>query len=691
MLILLISFSYNRIEYNPHIDTMISNVDSAELVKWNREISGEDSIFYLGDSTLILTRFYFTYGMTKAEDYLYDYFESLGLETYRQIYWLIDWHYGKWNYDYLRWHGIYPGYYVVNDTSIYLTSTDSVLYYTPNGGNRWITVEEFPTIISGVSVPAPGTLYVYSQTGEFYFSDDGGNNFEERDSLLPSYIMNMHFLTGKKGWLLSGTGIVAITDDAAMNWDTVETGVLMSRDIYFTDSLNGWLCGYWGKIHHSTDGGYTWVAQTSPIYKNLHGIYFMNADTGWICGDDGTLLQTTDGGNNWEDISFSTANFREVYFKTFLEGWIGGTNGKLYYTLDGGYNWEEIQGATTTFNGIFDTGANVFFCGERDLLLYDNSEYVNRNFYLPNAVCNIIAVQPGIVHPDTTVIIGAHCDAVDIYGHSYTRAPGANDNGTGVNTVREVAKILSEYDFDYTIEYILFGAEEVGLTGSEYYADNAAQEGKPIRGLINLDCLGFDTLGNHDFRLYTDSTGGEDFAYLAVDIISLYSLPLNLTILDTSSDPMGCDAYPFWENGYLGILFCNDEWGPVNTIYDSIHIINPSMHYNMTKLAVAELAYMSELSSTGIPEDVYTPITLKLDSPIVNGSHLSFTISGPKNTPVKITLYDVTGRMVHRVFHGALHDRERFEVRKKFRTGVYFLRVDSDIGVASKKLVIFGG
>ncbi len=47
--------------------------------------------------------------------------------------------------------------------------------------------------------------------------------------------------------------------------------------------------------------------------------------------------------------------------------------------------------------------------------------------------------------------------------------------------------------------------------------------------------------------------------------------------------------------------------------------------------------------------------------------------------------------MVNRVFDGVIYGEKRFEVNKGFRAGVYFLKVDSDVGGVSKKLVILGG
>ena len=49
----------------------------------------------------------------------------------------------------------------------------------------------------------------------------------------------------------------------------------------------------------------------------------------------------------------------------------------------------------------------------------------------------------------------------------------------------EAARILSNYQFDFTIRYIAFDAEEIELYGSTYYASNASQQNEKIIGVLN--------------------------------------------------------------------------------------------------------------------------------------------------------------------------------------------------------------
>ncbi len=94
---------------------------------------------------------------------------------------------------------------------------------------------------------------------------------------------------------------------------------------------------------------------------------------------------------------------------------------------------------------------------------------------------NVVARPPdGECH----VIAGGHYDSV-------AAGPGGNDNGSGTGTVIEMARDLAaDGIFDDTC-FVLFGAEEVGLLGSEYYVANlSSSERASIDGVLNFDMMG---------------------------------------------------------------------------------------------------------------------------------------------------------------------------------------------------------
>jgi hypothetical protein len=100
--------------------------------------------------------------------------------------------------------------------------------------------------------------------------------------------------------------------------------------------------------------------------------------------------------------------------------------------------------------------------------------------FLPGRVeRNVIADIGG---GERYVLVGAHYDSV-------WRGPGAIDNASGVEGVRRIAEALK--DRDVSVRFVAFAAEEIKLTGSRYYVDEAKLRGElqQIVGVVNLDCI----------------------------------------------------------------------------------------------------------------------------------------------------------------------------------------------------------
>jgi len=79
---------------------------------------------------------------------------------------------------------------------------------------------------------------------------------------------------------------------------------------------------------------------------------------------------------------------------------------------------------------------------------------------------NVILTIPG--RSEQTIVIGAHYDGVN--------NPGISDNAGGTVLVLESAYRMRNVDHYYTLQYVFFGAEEVGLIGVFYFVDNMTEE-----------------------------------------------------------------------------------------------------------------------------------------------------------------------------------------------------------------------
>ena len=104
---------------------------------------------------------------------------------------------------------------------------------------------------------------------------------------------------------------------------------------------------------------------------------------------------------------------------------------------------------------------------------------------------NLAAVVRGTVRPDSFLVVSAHYDHLGMMGpHVYF--PGANDNASGVALLLELAAHYAKPENRpaYSVVFLLFGAEEAGLVGSEYFVHHPLVPLKRIKFLLNLDLLG---------------------------------------------------------------------------------------------------------------------------------------------------------------------------------------------------------
>jgi len=72
---------------------------------------------------------------------------------------------------------------------------------------------------------------------------------------------------------------------------------------------------------------------------------------------------------------------------------------------------------------------------------------------------NVIGELPGWKHPEELVVVGGHYDSMP---NPPAAAPGAEDNASGTAGVLEIARIMVQTNPQRTIQFVAFGAEELG-------------------------------------------------------------------------------------------------------------------------------------------------------------------------------------------------------------------------------------
>mgnify|MGYP005750000501 FL=1 len=128
-------------------------------------------------------------------------------------------------------------------------------------------------------------------------------------------------------------------------------------------------------------------------------------------------------------------------------------------------------------------------------------------------VANVVATLKGTNPKDNRIIVvSGHLDSrnkdvMDAEG----AAPGANDDGSGVAVVMELARVLAQKEFSATILFVAFTGEEQGLKGATYLADKAKEGSWNIEAVLNNDIVGnsnsSETLisNNTQMRVFSES------------------------------------------------------------------------------------------------------------------------------------------------------------------------------------------
>jgi hypothetical protein len=149
---------------------------------------------------------------------------------------------------------------------------------------------------------------------------------------------------------------------------------------------------------------------------------------------------------------------------------------------------------------------------------------------------NVIAVLPG--RSPRRIYVSAHYDTVNLgaagqgalntgaatadRADENVDAPGANDDGSGVVLVMELARVFAEsgIEFDATLVFMTVAGEEQGLIGSRAHARRMIEMDIPVQALFNNDIIGGAVGGDGivdgaTVRLYSDGPEDSDSRALA--------------------------------------------------------------------------------------------------------------------------------------------------------------------------------
>lgn len=250
---------------------------------------------------------------------------------------------------------------------------------------------------------------------------------------------------------------------------------------------------------------------------------------------------------------------------------------------------------------------------------------------------DVIAVLPGKTMPETEILISGHYDSLN-FGTRAPQppspdgtpapapqlspeeqekqanliAPGACDDGSGTASVMELARVMSQYEFDKTLVFVAFAGEEQGLIGSTLEAAKAKKENEQIEAVLNNDIIGTEVSGNGridngSVSVYSDEvmdSPSQQLARLIREVAERYVPSMKVKVMFMQDRlGRGGDHSPFQLEGFAAVRIStpNENYANQHTATDLLE--NMSVPYT-TRVARINAAAAASLALAPKPPAV---------------------------------------------------------------------------------------
>jgi Zn-dependent M28 family amino/carboxypeptidase len=216
--------------------------------------------------------------------------------------------------------------------------------------------------------------------------------------------------------------------------------------------------------------------------------------------------------------------------------------------------------------------------------------YTESGYKLKNVICQKNGSS------DKVILVCAHYDSrMENLEDEESRAPGADDNASGVAVILEIARLISKLSLEKSVLLVFFSGEEQGLWGSKHYAKQLKENNVNLQRVINLDMVGFPSAnGKHIVTIErdmgnavpTNDKASQNFARIMAQIAVDY------TDLDVMLGPIyDSDYMPFEAAGYVAIGGydggATDENTHYHSITDEVSFVDIDYVVSITKMVLA--------------------------------------------------------------------------------------------------------
>ncbi len=298
---------------------------------------------------------------------------------------------------------------------------------------------------------------------------------------------------------------------------------------------------------------------------------------------------------------------------------------------------------------------------------------------------NLILTKVGTLYPNTYVIICGHYDSIS--------GTGTNDNGSGIATILEVARLLQNVPTEYSIKFINFSGEEDGLLGSQHYVNSIVNGMNPkmnIKLVFNIDEVGgVAGMTNNSITCERD-TGNPSSNNAAsntitnelITCVGLYSPLTGVLSYAYSSDYM-----PFEENNEIitGFFETNESSHPHSTT-DLLVNMDPVYNFNVAKAATGAMLHFA-IAGTALGTNTFDNDLQMSFFPNPTKEILNINFGKLTNQKSSIKIVDINGKVVFNTTIENPNIIERIHLPKLSKE-MYLVNVTSENAEINKKIII---
>jgi hypothetical protein len=327
---------------------------------------------------------------------------------------------------------------------------------------------------------------------------------------------------------------------------------------------------------------------------------------------------------------------------------------------------QQMQGFAATSNGNMTVQQQTFI------------QPAGPRIPTPVSITNVIATLQGTASPQRFYVVTGHLDSrvTDVLNFT-DDAPGADDDGSGVACVLELARVFATHQFPGTIVLATVAGEEQGLFGSSFMAAQMKAAGNDVQGMFSNDIVGasqaFDGTKPDPFTLrmflegiptaatqndisLMQSVGGENDGLSRqlgrfVNSVAPFNLTgMNVRLIWRRDRYLrGTDSLSFQGQGYAAARFTEPREN-FNHEHRNVEVVNGVQFGDLPQFVdfnyVARVARVNAAALWGLASSPGTPKNLQIHvnpPPTFSGTNLT-TLTWNANPEGNLTGYEVVMR-----------------------------------------------